>query len=136
MSSFPTGEQPTKPYIAHPGVRIGHVHLKVANLERSIQFYSGILGLKIMQRMGDSAAFLSAGGYHHHIGLNTWESLGGDPPPAGATGLYHTAIVYPTRPDSGRSFAPRARGKTSARRCRRPRRQRSNLLARSRRQRR
>ena len=80
------------------GVRIGHVHLKVANLERSIQFYSGILGLKIMQRMGDSAAFLSAGGYHHHIGLNTWESLGGDPPPAGATGLYHTAIVYPTRP--------------------------------------
>jgi catechol 2,3-dioxygenase len=98
MSSSPNNDQSTKPYIAHPGVRIGHVHLKVANLERSIQFYSGILGLQIMQRMGDSAAFLSAGGYHHHIGLNTWESLGGDPPPSGTTGLYHSAIVYPTRP--------------------------------------
>ena len=83
-------------YVADPRVRIGHVHLKVANLERSIAFYAGVLGLSIMQRMGDSAAFLSAGGYHHHIGLNTWESLGGSPPPIGTTGLYHTAILYPT----------------------------------------
>lgn len=87
------------PYIADPRVRIGHVHLKVANLERSIAFYAGVLGFSIMLRMGDSAAFLSAGGYHHHIGLNTWESLGGSPPPAGTTGLYHTAILYPTRAD-------------------------------------
>jgi catechol 2,3-dioxygenase len=84
-------------YNADPQVRIGHVHLKVANLERAIGFYSGVLGLAIMQRFADSAAFLSAGGYHHHIGLNTWESLGGHPPPTGTTGLYHTAIVYPTR---------------------------------------
>jgi catechol 2,3-dioxygenase len=80
-----------------PRVQIGHVHLKVADLRRSLNFYSGVLGLEIMQRMGDSAAFLSAGGYHHHIAINTWESLGGSPPPAGSTGLYHTAIVYPTR---------------------------------------
>lgn len=79
------------------GVRIGHVHLKVANLERAIAFYSGILGLEVTQRMGDQAAFLAAGGYHHHIGLNTWESLGGDPPPTHSTGLYHTALLYPTR---------------------------------------
>ena len=98
MSSSPNNDQSTKPYVAHPGVRIGHVHLKVSNLERSIEFYSGILGLQIMQRMGDSAAFLSAGGYHHHIGLNTWESKGGHPPPPGTTGLFHTAILYPTRP--------------------------------------
>jgi catechol 2,3-dioxygenase len=81
----------------NPQVRIGHVHLKVADLERAIGFYSGVLGLQIMQRLGNAAAFLSAGGYHHHIAINTWESLGGSPPPAGATGLYHTAIVYPTR---------------------------------------
>ena len=80
-----------------PGVRIGHVHLKVADLERSLEFYHGVLGFDITQRIGDSAAFLSAGGYHHHIGLNTWESLGGSPPPPGTTGLYHLAIVYPTR---------------------------------------
>ena len=80
-----------------PGVRIGHVHLKVANLERAIGFYHDILGFELMQRMGDQAAFLSAGGYHHHIALNTWESLGGPPPPFGTTGLYHHAIVYPTR---------------------------------------
>jgi catechol 2,3-dioxygenase len=81
-----------------PGVRIGHVHLKVADLERAIGFYSGVLGLAITQRFGMQAAFLSAGGYHHHIGLNTWESSGGSPPPRGSTGLYHVAIVYPGRP--------------------------------------
>jgi catechol 2,3-dioxygenase len=84
-------------YIADPRVRIGHVHLKVADLERAVAFYSGVLGLEIMQRLGDSAAFLSAGGYHHHIALNTWESPGGAPPPPGTTGLYHTALLYPTR---------------------------------------
>jgi catechol 2,3-dioxygenase len=84
-------------YVADPATRIGHVHLKVAELERAIHFYSGVLGFQIMQRLGDSAAFLSVGGYHHHIALNTWESLGGAPPPPGATGLYHSAIVYPTR---------------------------------------
>jgi catechol 2,3-dioxygenase len=80
-----------------PGVRIGHVHLKVANLERSLAFYCGVLGFELIQKMGDSAAFISAGGYHHHIGLNTWESLGGSPPPSGTTGLYHSAILYPSR---------------------------------------
>ena len=84
-------------FVADPGVRIGHVHLKVADLDRALAFYSGVLGLQVMQRMGDSAVFLSAGGYHHHIALNTWESLGGSPPPPGTTGLYHTAILYPTR---------------------------------------
>ena len=79
-------------------VRIGHVHLKVADLDRAIGFYSGVLGLEITQRYGRQAAFLSAGGYHHHIGLNTWESEGGAPPPPGTTGLYHVAILYPTRP--------------------------------------
>jgi catechol 2,3-dioxygenase len=88
----------TPPVAIHPEVRIGHVHLKVADLERSLAFYSGVLGFQLMQRFGDSAAFVSAGGYHHHLGLNTWESLGGSPPPPGATGLYHTAILYPTRP--------------------------------------
>lgn len=78
-------------------VRIGHVHLKVADLERALGFYCGILGFELMQRYGTGAAFISAGGYHHHIGLNTWESLGGSPPPPGTTGLYHVAILYPTR---------------------------------------
>lgn len=78
-------------------VRIGHVHLKVADLERALGFYSGVLGFDITQRMGQEAAFLSAGGYHHHLGLNTWESHGGMPPPTGTTGLYHVAILYPTR---------------------------------------
>jgi catechol 2,3-dioxygenase len=81
----------------HPQVRIGHVHLKVADLERSLKFYRDVLGFEITQRYGTQAAFLSAGGYHHHIGLNTWESSGGSPPPQGATGLYHVAILYPTR---------------------------------------
>ncbi len=79
------------------GVRIGHTHLKVADLERSLLFYHSVLGFDITQRAGNSAAFLSAGGYHHHIALNTWQSLGGTPPPPGSTGLFHLAIVYPTR---------------------------------------
>ncbi|HVJ66360.1 MAG TPA: VOC family protein [Caulifigura sp.] len=80
-----------------PQVRIGHVHLKVADLERSLTFYCGVLGFEITQRYGRQAAFVSAGGYHHHIGLNTWESLGGSAPAPGTTGLYHVAILYPTR---------------------------------------
>ena len=80
-----------------PGVDIGHVHLKVADLDRSIAFYSGVLGFTVTQRYGEQAVFLAAGGYHHHLGLNTWESAGGSPPPPGSTGLYHTAIRYPTR---------------------------------------
>lgn len=80
-----------------PQVRIGHVHLKVADLERALGFYSGVLGFEVTQRYGPGAVFLSAGGYHHHIGLNTWESQGGSPPPAGTTGLFHLAILYPTR---------------------------------------
>src|SRR5580693_299058 len=80
-----------------PRVRIGHVHLKVADLERALQFYCGVLGFEVQQRFGTEAAFISAGGYHHHIGLNTWESKGGSPPPPGRTGLYHVAILYPTR---------------------------------------
>jgi len=81
----------------HPETRIGHVHLKVADLERALNFYTGVLGLQLTQRFGNQAAFISAGGYHHHIGLNTWESQGGSPPPQGTTGLYHLAILYPTR---------------------------------------
>ena len=83
------------------GTRIGHVHLKVAELERALEFYCGVLGFELMQRLGPGAAFVSAGGYHHHIGLNTWESQGGHAPAAGTTGLYHVAIVYPTRSDLG-----------------------------------
>ncbi len=78
-------------------VRIGHIHLKVADLDRALGFYCGVLGFALMQRFGDQAAFISAGGYHHHIGLNMWESRGGRPPAPGTTGLYHTAILYPTR---------------------------------------
>jgi catechol 2,3-dioxygenase len=81
------------------GARIGHVHLKVADLDRALGFYTGVLGFELMQRYGQQAAFVSAGGYHHHIGLNTWESRGGQPPAPGTTGLYHLAIVYPTRAD-------------------------------------
>jgi catechol 2,3-dioxygenase len=79
------------------GVRIGHVHLKVADLDRALGFYTGVLGFELMQRYGHQAAFVSAGGYHHHIGLNTWESRGGSPPAPGTTGLYHVAILYPSR---------------------------------------
>jgi len=81
----------------HPATRIGHVHLKVADLERALGFYRDVLGFELTQRFGTSAAFLSAGGYHHHIGLNTWESAGGSHPAEGTTGLYHLAILYPTR---------------------------------------
>jgi catechol 2,3-dioxygenase len=80
-----------------PGVDIGHVHLKVADLDRALDFYCGVLGFELQQRLGDQAAFVSAGGYHHHIGLNTWHSRGGSPPPPGSTGLFHAAIRYPTR---------------------------------------
>lgn len=80
-----------------PGVRIGHVHLKVADLERALDFYCGVLGFELAQRYGNGAAFVAAGGYHHHIGLNTWESSGGSPPADRTTGLYHLAILYPTR---------------------------------------
>ncbi len=80
-----------------PGVGIGHVHLKVADLDRALHFYRDVLGFQVVQRMGSQAAFLSAGGYHHHLGLNTWESRGGAPPPPGSTGLYHVAIRYPDR---------------------------------------
>jgi catechol 2,3-dioxygenase len=82
-----------------PGTDIGHVHLKVADLDRAIGFYHGVLGFDVMLRHGNSAAFLSAGGYHHHIGLNIWQSRGGAAPPAGTTGLFHLAILYPTRAD-------------------------------------
>jgi catechol 2,3-dioxygenase len=85
----------------HPAVRIGHVHLKVADLERALEFYRDVLGFAVTQRMGRQAAFLSAGEYHHHVGLNTWESAGGRPPAPGTTGLYHLAILYPTRAELG-----------------------------------
>jgi catechol 2,3-dioxygenase len=84
-------------YVVDSRVHIGHVHLRVANIARSLDFYCGVLGFEVTQRFGESAAFLSAAGYHHHLAVNTWESLGGAPPPPGTTGLYHTAIVYPTR---------------------------------------
>src|SRR5215218_3680394 len=80
-----------------PGVDIGHVHLKVSDIDRALAFYVGVLGFELQQRLGDQAAFVSAGGYHHHIGLNTWESRGASPPPRNATGLYHVAIRYPDR---------------------------------------
>jgi catechol 2,3-dioxygenase len=90
---------PDHPYRIPAETDIGHVHLKVADLERALGFYVGVLGFELTQRYGAQAAFVSAGGYHHHIGLNTWESRGGSPPPRGTTGLYHTAIRYPTRRD-------------------------------------
>ncbi len=81
----------------NPHVKVGHVHLKVADLDRSLAFYCEVLGFEVIQRMGKAVAFISSGGYHHHIGLNTWESAGGVPPPLGSTGLYHVAFLYPTR---------------------------------------
>jgi catechol 2,3-dioxygenase len=89
--------QANSSYVVDARARIGHVHLRVADIQRSLEFYCDVLGFEVMQRFGTSAAFLSAGGYHHHLAVNTWESLGGSPPPPGTTGLYHTAIVYPTR---------------------------------------
>lgn len=88
-----------KPYTIPTATRIGHVHLKVSDLERSLSFYQGILGFEVQQRYGNQAVFIAAGGYHHHIGLNTWESKGAPAAPAYSTGLYHTAILYPTRKD-------------------------------------
>jgi catechol 2,3-dioxygenase len=96
-----TWVNPTDMRAIHPEARIGHVHLKVADLERALAFYRDVLGFEVTQRIGNSAAFLSAGGYHHHIGLNTWESHGGQAAAAGTTGLYHLAIVYPTRAELG-----------------------------------
>ena len=90
-------ERSLTPRPVDPGVSIGHVHLKVADLDRALGFYCGVLGFELKQRYGGQAAFVAAGGYHHHIGLNTWESRGGRPPPPGSTGLYHVAILYPTR---------------------------------------
>ena len=87
----------SQPHPVDANIRIGHVHLKVADLERSLAFYRDVLGFEVTQRFGAQAAFLSAGGYHHHIGLNTWESASGQPPPRGTTGLYHVAFLYPTR---------------------------------------
>ena len=87
----------------HPNTRIGHIHLKVADLERSLAFYCGVLGFEVQQKMGTQAAFISAGGYHHHIGLNTWESKGGKPPARGTTGLFHAAILFPTRAELARA---------------------------------
>ncbi|MEM9061905.1 MAG: VOC family protein [Pseudomonadota bacterium] len=98
MTPFSAASDP-----AEPEVSVGHVHLRVADLDRAIAFYSGVLGFDVMQKFGDQAAFLSAGGYHHHIGLNTWESKGGTPPPPGHTGLYHSAFLYPTRAALGRA---------------------------------
>lgn len=88
---------PPHSHPVHPRVRIGHVHLKVADLDRALAIYRDVLGFEVTQRYGGQAAFLSAGGYHHHIGLNTWDSSGGSPPPSHATGLFHLAILYPTR---------------------------------------
>ncbi len=91
-------------FVVPAGTHIGHVHLKVADLPRALGFYCGVLGFELQQKFGDQAAFISAGGYHHHIGLNTWESKGGSPPTPGTTGLYHTAILYPAKSDLANAF--------------------------------
>jgi catechol 2,3-dioxygenase len=95
QAGVPSAPQEVRPIDSR--ARIGHVHLKVADLERALGFYCGVLGFALTQRYGGDAAFVSAGGYHHHIGLNTWESRGGPPPARGTTGLFHLAILYPTR---------------------------------------
>lgn len=102
MSARPIASPPDP---APAATRVGHVHLKVADLDRAIAFYSGVLGFEVMQHYGARAAFLGAGGYHHHIGLNTWESAGATPPPPGHTGLYHSAFLYPDRAALGRVLA-------------------------------
>lgn len=102
MSARPVASPPQP---APPETRVGHVHLKVADLDRAIAFYSDVLGFELMQRYGPQAAFLGAGGYHHHIGLNTWESAGSTPPPPGHSGLYHSAFLYPDRASLGRVLA-------------------------------
>jgi catechol 2,3-dioxygenase len=89
-------------YQIPPATRIGHVHLKVSNLQRALDFYAGLLGFELISTYGEEAAFISAGGYHHHIGLNTWQSKGGNPAPKNASGLFHTALLYPTRKDLAR----------------------------------
>ena len=94
---MPAQPTPPPPCPIHAGVTVGHAHLKVADLERALAFYRDVLGFTVMQRMGTQAAFRSAGGYHHHLGLNTWESAGGSPPARGTTGLFHVAFLYPTR---------------------------------------
>jgi catechol 2,3-dioxygenase len=99
-----TLEAPTAPYAAAAGTRIGHVHLKVADLDRALAFWRDIIGLSVQQRMGDQAVFLSVDGYHHHIALNTWESAGGSPPARGTTGLFHVALLYPDRPALARAL--------------------------------
>ena len=93
------------PHTTHPDTRIGHVHLKVADLDRAIAFWRDVMGFTVTQRYGSQAAFLSAGGYHHHIGLNTWQSRGGHPPGPGTTGLFHVALLYPDRQALARTFA-------------------------------
>ena len=102
-TTHPSGTTPAQPSI-HSRTSIGHIHLKVADLPRAIAFYRDALGFDLMEQMGNSAAFLSAGGYHHHIGLNTWESRGGPPPAPGTTGLYHFAILYPSRLELARAL--------------------------------
>ena len=106
MSSAPlaTAEPTAQAVPIHPATQIGHVHLKVADLDRSVAWYRDVFGFEVMQRYGQSAAFLSAGGYHHHLGLNTWESRGGPAPAPGTTGLYHFAILYPTRQELARAL--------------------------------
>ena len=101
---FPAADVGSDRPAVHPAVGIGHVHLRVSDLERAVAFYRDALGFTVMARYGDQAAFLSAGGYHHHIGLNTWESLGGNPPAPGSTGLYHVAILYPDRIELARAL--------------------------------
>jgi catechol 2,3-dioxygenase len=118
-------------HTAHPDTRIGHVHLKVADLDRAIAFYTDVMGFEVTQRYGAQAAFLSAGGYHHHIGLNTWQSRGGPPPGPGMTGLYHVAFLYPDRPALARTLASVIAAGSSRRRRGRSRRLRGGLFPRS-----
>ena len=109
VTPLPPLEQSLTPHPIDAAVKIGHVHLKVADLDRALAFYCGVLGFELIQRMGSGAAFISAGGYHHHIGLNTWESRGGSPPPPHSTGLYHVAILYPSRAALGDALRRLAR---------------------------